>query len=315
ADFKAISKLDEKKRREDGMRLFYVGCTRAEERLVLSGCYMARKSVGIAAKADALAQNEPNLFCKGEPLTPASFASQDFLTPYDVLSKEPSDGAEGKSDASPEQKRAPSVVKGYVSVGDLTTFSRCKRKYLFNNLMKIPAPIIKTTAKKSSLLPPAEFGSVAHSIIEDADMEASHTAFKKFVRKESAERLSHYPPSDRNAVARCVLNVLEFDVIKKLREGRLKLVGREIPFACKFDDGSIMEGKIDLLLRDEKGNPVVADYKFSLKQLSLSTVEITNFERQCRDDKMTSTFAGSDGLKCPDPTCAYSAYCHAAVKL
>jgi len=266
-----ISGMEARKRKEDAIRLFYVGVTRAKEMLVLSGCRMPRSSDGMAEKVDAFLLNHPALFLETAAPQPAIFATRSYATAYELLKGERNAPPKVEVDGAPPllnmKRDAVAATGGFLSVGDLTTFTRCKREYLFKNIFRInPEPIKKGESSSS-----AEIGTMAHSILERIDLSAPEKEFEEAVKLESRERLAGAKPADRTTVEKCVMNILGLDLVKRLRDGELKTVGREIPFAYKFDGGFFMEGKIDLLLRDSDGTPYVADYKFSSKQPDAGT--------------------------------------------
>ncbi|MBI3580742.1 MAG: UvrD-helicase domain-containing protein [Nitrospinae bacterium] len=285
-----ISRLEAEKRKKDSLRLFYVGCTRAEERLVLSGCRMPRSQEGMADAVDAMVLSHPELFRQTPEVKLAALSNRAAPGAYEVLRNEPP-GPEAGGVVVPENKEARPARKtgGFLSVGDVATFRKCARAHLLRNIFKIQPPPPKAGGRG---LGPLEIGRHAHSILERADLTAPKKRFDEFLKTELGERLAH-AAADKKAVENCVLNVLDLGVIKKLRSGELRPAGTEIPFAYKFDDGFFMEGKIDLLLRDGDGTPWVADYKFSEKLPDLAArtqVELYALA--------VSRFTGAEGAVC-----------------
>lgn len=289
-DHLRISGLEEEKRKKDALRLFYVGCTRAKDRLVLSGCKMTRSKDGMADRVDVLMEKYPELFREALEIKPAALTAEVTATAYDVLRNDHSD-RQAADIAAPVNNviHHAGQIGGFFSVGDVTTFNKCPRQYLLGNIYKIP-PDMKT---RGSGLSAVEIGSGAHAILERIDLTAPEKKFGEFLKNELKERLPNAAPADVSAVEKCVLNVLEMEVIKKLRSGRLKLVGTEIPFAYKFGGGFFMEGKIDLLLRDADGTPWVVDYKFSSKEPEPSAKMQAQLYALA-----VSRFTGSDSVGC-----------------
>ncbi len=285
-----ISRLEAEKRKKDSLRLFYVGCTRATERLVLSGCRMPRSQEGMADAVDAMVLGHPEFFRKTPDAKLAALSYRAAPGAYEILRNEPPDREPGRVVLPENNGRPPArKVGGFLSVGDVATFRKCARAHLLRNIFKIQPP----PPARGRGLGPLEIGQHAHSILERADLTAPKKRFDEFLKNELGERLANAAAVDKKAVENCVLNVLDLGVIKKLRSGELKPAGTEIPFAYKFDDGFFMEGKIDLLLRDGEGTPWVADYKFSEKLPDLAArmqVELYALA--------VSRFTGAEGAVC-----------------
>ncbi len=284
-----ISRLEAEKRKKDSLRLFYVGCTRAVDRLVLSGCRMPRSQEGMADAVDAMVLGHPELFRPTPEAKLAALSNRAAPGAYEILRNEPPDREAGR--VVPENYGTAHARKpgGFLSVGDVATFRKCARAHLLRNIFKIQPP----PRAGGRGLGPLEIGRHAHSILERADLTAPKKRFDEFLKIELGERLANAAAADKKAVENCVLNLLGLGVIKKLRSGELKPTGTEIPFAYKFDDGFFMEGRIDLLLRDGEGTPWVADYKFSEKLPDLAArlqVELYALA--------VSRFTGAEGAVC-----------------
>ncbi len=258
----ALSALSAEKEKEDSLRLFYVGCTRAETRLVLSGCQM-RKSQKRAEAVDATIEKHPELFCgetrEREPVPPAgpSTCAYDILLgePLDVKLPVPQNGIAG-------QMRESGGGKVFLTVGDYVSFVRCRREYMLRELFKIRP---KTRGGGES----ADTGSAVHAVLERLDFGVDYEDFKKSLSGELSAHAPGLEPGQSAAAEKSILQLYRTRLMESMRSGKVRAVGREIPFIYKYGGGKrvfFMEGKIDLLLRDENGRPVVADYKYSSAQ-------------------------------------------------
>ena len=278
------------KEREDSLRLFYVGCTRAQNRLALGGGRM-RNNLGRADAVGAIMETYPALFRpeteEKRPLPPVRPAR----CAYDVLCGEPLEMS--VSDFGPTAREPMRESDGgnvFITVRDYTSFVGCRRKYLLENLFTIrPEPRGAGTS--------ADTGSAVHAILERLDFTASPEEFKKSLEAGVSARMAGYETAEKDIARKSILHLYATDLMETMRTGSARMTGREIPFIFKYGSGKrdfFMEGKIDLLLRTENGLPLVVDYKYSLAPKPVSAARMQAELYALAVARLT----GSDGAAC-----------------
>ena len=261
--FEEINRLIEEKESEDEMRLFYVACTRARDRLVLSGQQSVKKS-GRSECLSVLTEELPSLFVKSSAPKPAAIVPEVEKSPYELLKEEAHPKAAKPSAAS---MRSVSIKTGgerrlSMSVGRVAAFTSCPREYIFNYLYGIPA----THKRKAGATDAAALGTAVHSVMENIDFETDKKTFKESLKSAVNEKLAQVKSMEKTAAVKRLTALYDVDPFKKLRDGSLTLSGREVEFSARFSGHSascMLSGKIDLLLREGKEKAWVVDYKYS----------------------------------------------------
>jgi ATP-dependent helicase/nuclease subunit A len=262
AVFDEVNRLNEKKERDDEERLFYVACTRAQDRLVLSGS-RKRGQVARTEHLHELTDKRPTLFAETAAPEPVTAAPSVEKSAYDLL-KEEAELETAKPAAVATRKarsKTGAVSQLSVSVGRMTSFVRCPREYLFRNLYGLsPAPVPNGGGENAAAL-----GSAVHSALELVEFESDKN-FKKSVGAAVDLKLSRWSKTEKKAAVKRIAALYDIDPFKKLRGGELSLVGREVDFTARFGGKSascLLTGKLDLLLREGGDRIWVVDYKYS----------------------------------------------------
>lgn len=263
AVFEEIRRLIEEKESDDEARLFYVACTRARDRLVLSGP-RSRKEDSRTENLHLLTEERPSLFAKiGTPKSAATTPPVEN-SPYDLL----------KEEGRPETAKPYTASMPYasrkgaggrmlsMSVGRMAAFVRCPREYLFQSQYGIPSSYKSAPAGTSAAL----LGAAVHSVLETVDFKCDKKAYKKSVDVAVNEKLAQAGKLEKKAAVKRLTALYDVDLFIRLREGSLSLIGREVEFNSRFSGRSVtcmLNGKIDLLLRKGDERAWVVDYKYS----------------------------------------------------
>ncbi|HET9372923.1 MAG TPA: 3'-5' exonuclease, partial [Vicinamibacterales bacterium] len=103
------------------------------------------------------------------------------------------------------------------------------------------------------------FGTLVHSVLALTPLDADRTAVDALARIEG--RLTGASDEEIAAAVECVLSALEHELFSRARaaqaEGRCR---REVPVIYRADDGTLLEGAIDLAF-EESGSWTVVDFK------------------------------------------------------
>ena len=270
---------DELKNKEvdESKRLFYVGCTRAKDRLILSG---NRKESGSAIPfledLQKFKEESPAHFYDGFDMQKTVVGKVDDISIADaLLAEEPVAVIDSK--VSRELDPIVSSDAGReVSIGvyPLLAYERCRREYILRELMRVPAEygsknIPKGGAKrvKNKLsYSPLEVGSAVHSALELVDYDLPADQFEMEVEKIIISHLPGLSKKEVNEIVARVLRLYRSEMFEQLRNGELRETGREIPFKSRFAGGRdsyLLNGKIDLMVRDRDNRVTIVDYKYA----------------------------------------------------
>ena len=263
AVFEELNRLIEEKESDDETRLFYVACTRARDRLLLSGARSSKKG-GRTESLSFLMEEFPSLFAKSEAVKPAPVSTLVEKSPYDMLKEEARPESAKTDAASISSTSRKSIVDRSLSmsVGRMVAFARCPREYLFQTQYGLPSSYQAATVGTDA----AQLGAAIHSVLETVDFESDKKTFKNSLRNALDERFSQIGSQEKKAALKRLTALYDVDLFLKLREGSLSLIGREVEFSSRFGDGSVscmLNGKVDLLLRDGENRAWVVDYKYS----------------------------------------------------
>ena len=269
--FDETNRVNTEKEQDDDTRIFYVACTRARDRLVLSGW----RRQGRAARTqylDELADNSPELFVDSTEPKCAAAQRQPEKSVYDHLREE----AEGESEK--EKVRAAKVApvkrdavrRLSLTVGQVVAFARCPREYLFRSVYGIApgktADDGGTKRQGGSRSGAAELGAAVHSAMELVEFAADKVAFKKSATSAVDAKLSRQSNKEKRDAVKSIAALYDTDPFTGLRSGALSIAGREVDFTARFGGGPVsclLRGKLDLLLRDGRDGIWVVDYKYS----------------------------------------------------
>ncbi len=264
--FQEIKQANAEKAQADASRLFYVACTRARDRLVISGAEMKRGSSGFAEQANKVHSESPELFYEPPAGGAVPDAKEDEKCAYDILSQTPQtyDAKKPPAVERISEKPAETGRKLFFSVSSITAFARCPHEYFFGRLCGIAPPGKSGGAPNKKGRNNIETGAGVHAALERADFASDKTRYLACVEKELEQRLPGTDARFRKKIAGELLALRALPLFAKLRAGRLMEVGREIPFTARLGSPPFfVDGKIDLLLKDEARIPTIVDYKYS----------------------------------------------------
>jgi ATP-dependent helicase/nuclease subunit A len=249
-------------------RVFYVGCTRAAERLILINSNPVRSAPwrdalralsydvtdGFPAQGDLTAGVLHRVI---EPPTPPT---RDSVTEIDPMWTRAADAFDEVTaslvDATGPPLRRPADAE--------RVFPDEEREQLPADSVSPPHPVAASAQQAVARLA----GSIVHAALERWDFRDSGRL--QTLGRREADRIlatpglivtTDRPPSP--AVHAEVALILEAFAASPLpaRLVAAEIVGREVPILFKGDDGTVWSGTCDLVYRDDAGFLVVADYK------------------------------------------------------
>ena len=277
-----LYKFDEKLKDDaESKRLLYVATTRAKDRLFLSGCIEKGKVPPgwLGYIADALSLDTGNPGNTGKEAPPclsivekdaAEFArgsprpkgrAPDIKTIIEIMREVRPEEAPPAAD-TPRWRRVndipPSLEdKRAFNPTELVEYAHCPRKYYYEFVCGYPQ--IRARTEDSGALPGVVVGTVAHKLFETLrpPTRRGEEQIAQAIRAEG-----EFTEAERGDLAKTLRGFLEkFDasplsgVLAGARE-----TWREARFVAKCGD-ALLEGKMDLMFRDEKGSLHILDYK------------------------------------------------------
>ena len=267
AVFDETNRVNTEKEQDDDTRIFYVACTRARDRLVLSG-WRRQDRAARTQNLDELAEDSPELFVKSTEPKIAAAQREPEKSVYDHLREE----AEGESEkekirvakAAPVKRDAARRLS--LTVGQVAAFARCPREYLFRSVYGIAPGNTGDDGGTKMGGGAAALGAAVHSAMELVEFAADKVSFKKSAASAVDAKLSRQSDKERRAAVKSIAALYDADPFTGLRGGALSIVGREVDFTARFGGGPVsclLRGKLDLLLRDGRDGIWVVDYKYS----------------------------------------------------
>jgi len=143
-------------------------------------------------------------------------------------------------------------------------FARCPHEYFFGRLCGIEPPGKSAGGPDKKGRNNIETGKAIHAVLERADFASDKKSYLACVEEGLERRLPGVDERSRKNISRELLALRALPLFAKLRAGGLMEVGREIPFTARLGSPPIfVDGKIDLLLKDEARIPNIVDYKYS----------------------------------------------------
>lgn len=151
-----------------------------------------------------------------------------------------------------------------MSPSDLTTFSLCRKKFLYDNL---------TSGKEGiygrSELPPEGyaqmFGWTVHKLLESLDFGSPDVRSAVPLQAIRLKKGKLVPEAAVDRAEKAVHQILESESIGRtgLLSAKNYLKDYDIYYSCRRGGSDVyMYGLVDLLLENEEGRPVIIDYKY-----------------------------------------------------
>jgi ATP-dependent exoDNAse (exonuclease V) beta subunit len=105
----------------------------------------------------------------------------------------------------------------------------------------------------------APFGVVVHSVLAQTPFDASRSLLDDIAAREA--RLLGLSDAEATAAAEAAEQILAHDILARARAAAARGVcRRESPVICTLDDGTLIEGFVDLAF-EEEGKWTVVDFK------------------------------------------------------
>ncbi len=260
AVYRQVKELNDAKERDDAERLFYVACTRAKEKLILSGSLKKRDAERLVMLMKGR-EKLPHLFSQITGSDDPS-AAMSRRSAWDVLRTLPIPFA------APQDGETPCLDGGGIvrfSVGQVTTFRKCPREYLLRHVHRLQPPPGPVSTRRS---PAAEAGTAVHALLETLDLTAPEKEFRLAAERGAAVHLAGLDKTTQKEAKSAVVNLYGRDIFTKMRREGLRSFGREIPFTFGYTRGGgryLLTGTMDALALTNAGNVFVIDYKYAEK--------------------------------------------------
>jgi ATP-dependent helicase/nuclease subunit A len=255
-----LYKFDEKLKDDaESKRLLYVATTRAKDGLFLSGCIEKGKVPPgwLGYIADALSLDTGDA---GKAAPPCLNIVEKDAAEFARVSPRPKGRAtdiktiiEIMREVRPEDASAD--LPQWRRVNDIPPYAHCPRKYYYEFVCGYPQ--IRARTEGSGVLPGVMVGTVAHRLFETLQPGDSEEQIAQAIGAEG-----EFTETEREGLAKTLRGFLEkFDasplsgVLAGARE-----TWREARFVAKCGD-ALLEGKMDLMFRDEEGSLHILDYK------------------------------------------------------
>ncbi|MBI2027732.1 MAG: UvrD-helicase domain-containing protein [Deltaproteobacteria bacterium] len=226
---KILKSKEEEKEREESLRLFYVATTRAQQFLYLSGSTPSKNSWL------SLLKNQPDLIKQCNVETP----------PYPPITHP----AVVRQEASQSKIYIASDFPLYsparrYSITALQEYLLCPWRFERKFIHEIPE-VLRSKNKGASL------GTSVHEVLEQ-------TNFSNVIANPERARQSFIYNSDHSGVRELLQNFLHMPYFKEIQKAQV--IHKEYPVYFSHQ-GFVLEGIIDLLFKNQKGEWILADYK------------------------------------------------------
>jgi ATP-dependent helicase/nuclease subunit A len=259
--FAAFDEVDETAEEEEAKRLFYVACTRAEEKLFLLGGVNMKDEASSRSPLDWLGEASAYLRAEGRTLRIARESVD--LESEKSGSAEPDESAAGL-EASPDETPAALLpaaptepaagvppIPDRLSYSDIALYRRCPLRFHAEKVLRVGCLSAPATSGDKRA-----FGSAVHAALQLAvDGEPPDAT-----RYAALARLHGLEAIDVRRLREVVESFLDSALAREI--GRMEVVRTEAPFVVPVGDGPtfLLRGSIDCYARTgDEG--LIADYK------------------------------------------------------
>ena len=234
------------------LRQLYVGMTRAEKALLLSGAVQSGKEPKQdkpLAELDWMSQMLL-IFAEGEDMEVQELDLGDELPPA-------AERSTARLEVTPEVQQAIAPLPAYAASGrrhftasGLQTYLYCQRQYFYQQVLQLPELEEESAGESSqSALPAKLTGLIVHRALELYRGNAD-AAFKRAVSELA-------PGEQVDFAQQLFVSYIESDLYKKIPAEQQ----RELKFSWPAPQGLVIDGVIDCLAKQADGSLYVVDYK------------------------------------------------------
>lgn len=254
----------------EAARLFYVACTRAENKLVLSRTGAKRQGVWAKWVNEFMADDPAVAIIK--PQTTMTRYTTDLINDngFGVPNNPGPLGAKGQ--AIVEQCLSSGFIspqKVSISVSGMEDWLECPRRFIFTQRLGLDTALMPSgngsgKANGENVQRAVMLGSLVHYILETVDMDAGKQAVMA-AYKHAANSLNA-PDDCRDDAIAAASAFFDLPIAAQLKGLPNTALMREQPFLLSLQqDSTALEliGEIDLVAVQDDGSWVIADYKVS----------------------------------------------------
>jgi ATP-dependent exoDNAse (exonuclease V) beta subunit len=308
--YRALGNRERDEEREEDMRVFYVGCTRAKERLILSGTVRLDKWPNDGPGATPITWLAPRFAPKaaeGEGTQLVSVVHSRAADLGTVLREgipaprpRPAAAAGGAGAASdiPELPvpPPPPAVRS-LSYSALSGYAACPYRFYLERVLRlprVPEPPAAAPAEPDALDRMVR-GSIAHLLLEQIDLEHPEIPDRDAVELAASMSDAEVGEDDIADLQALVRAAIEGDVLgRALAAVRVR---REEGFAFMLD-GVPFTGYVDLLAEEADGTALVIDYKTNPVQgVDLETLTEADYGAQRRIYALAALRSGAPAVE------------------
>ena len=258
--YEALGGREKEADRREDERVFYVACTRAQERLILSGTVKLEKwpdcngGAPISWLGPRFAQHATVTMSRAQDVGTALHEAIPTPRAEAAVAAEPSVIEIADLPVAPP----PPAVRS-LSYSSLSQYAACPYRFYLERVLRLPRAL-----EQAPETAPAEAldrlvrGSIAHVLLEELDLD--RPAIPEVAAVEQAAQMAEAEVSadDIADLQELVRAAIEGDVLARVRAA--KRVRREEGFTFILDDVPFT-GYVDLLAEEADGTALVVDYK------------------------------------------------------
>jgi ATP-dependent exoDNAse (exonuclease V) beta subunit len=258
--YAALGEREKEADRREDERVFYVACTRAQERLILSGTVKLEKwpdcngGAPISWLGPRFAALSAVTMSRAQDL--GTVLREAIPTPRAATAVKADPGVIEVADL-PVAPPPPSVRS--LSYSALSQYAACPYRFYLERVLRLPrVPEQAPETAPAETLDRLVRGSIAHLLLEELDLD--HPAIPDAAAVEQAAQMAEAEVSadDVADLQELVRAAIDGDVLARVRAARR--VRREEGFTFILDDVPF-NGFVDLLAEEADGTALVVDYK------------------------------------------------------